>query len=144
VLADNLAETVADSRARTISVSISIRVLGRKLLSRNLNCSDLLDRADTDTVGLAQGAIDRPSFGYAHFGSADERRNIGRIGVTVANKAGGALRRIGRCLEDKPIRRRITERIDDLNMDAAASLATRKPEEAGVCNVPATVNKLQF
>jgi hypothetical protein len=30
--------------------------------------------------------IDRPSFGHAHFRPADERGNIGRIGVVVADK----------------------------------------------------------
>jgi hypothetical protein len=48
VLADDLAETVPDLGATAIPVSI--RVLGRKLLSRNRSCPDLLDRADADAV----------------------------------------------------------------------------------------------
>ena len=141
VLADDLAETVPDLGATAIPVSI--RVLGRKLLSRNRSCPDLLDRADADAVGLAEGAIDRSSFGYAHLGTADERGDVGRIGVTVADKAGGALRGIGRCLEDETIRRRITQRIDGFNMDAAASLATRQPQQPCMRHVPVAVDHLE-
>ena len=70
--------------------------------------SDLLDRADADAVGFAQGAVDGPSLGHAHFGAMDQKGNIGRIGIAVADEAGGFLRRVDRCLEDKPTRLRIT------------------------------------
>ena len=46
---------------------------------------DLLDRTDADAVGLAQSPIDRPGFGQ--FGAADEGRDVGRIGVAVADEA---------------------------------------------------------
>src|SRR5208282_6855603 len=124
VLADDLAETVPNLRASAIPVSI--RFLGTKLLGRIRTCSDLLGRADADAVGLAQRSIDCPSLGYPHFGSADQRRDIGRIGVTVTDKARGALGGKDRCLEDEAICPRITERIDGFNMNAAASLATRQ------------------
>jgi hypothetical protein len=79
VLADDLAETVADLVTGTIAVPVSVGVLGRKLLcirGRGLGPGigpDLLDRADADAVGLAQGAIDRPGLGHAHLGATDER-----------------------------------------------------------------------
>ena len=52
---------------------------------------DLLDRAETDAIGFAQGAVDRPSLGHAHLGTADKLRDIGWVGVAVADEtsAGG-------------------------------------------------------
>ena len=51
---------------------------------------DFLDRADADAVGLAQGAIDGPSFRHAHLGAVDKERDIGRIGIAVADEAESA------------------------------------------------------
>ena len=96
VLTDNLAETVSHLRAGSISVSIG--VLGRKLLIRTRDRPDLLDRADADAIGLAQGAIDCPGFGHAHLGPADQRGNVGRIRVAVADEARGVLGWIDGCL----------------------------------------------
>jgi hypothetical protein len=62
VLADQLAEAIADLGATTVPVDR----LGRELLrlprgwSRFGKRADLLDRADADAVGLAQGPVDRP------------------------------------------------------------------------------------
>ena len=91
---------------------------------------DFLDRADADAVGFAQGAVDGSGFRHAHFGAVDKERDIGRIGVAVADKAGGALGRVDRCLQDKPTRRGIAKRIDGLNVDATAFLATRQAAAA--------------
>jgi len=66
--------------------------------------SDLLDRADADAVGLAEGAIDCPGLGHPHFGPANERGDVERVSVAVADKAGGAFGREDRCLEDEAIR----------------------------------------
>ena len=66
--------------------------LRRKLLrlSRGLRRfgegPDLLDRADADAVGLAEGAIYRPGFCDPHFGAVDERRDVGRIGISITNE----------------------------------------------------------
>ena len=124
VLANDLAETVADLRAAAITVSIAVHILWRDFLARIRNCSNLLDRADADAVGLTQSAIDGTRLGYAHLGAADQRGNVGWIGVAVADKTGGALRGIDRCFEDETIRRRITQRIDGFDMDTAAFLVT--------------------
>ena len=125
MLADDLAETVAHLGAT--AVAIAVRILWRKLLNRIRNRPDLLDRADADTISFAEGSIDSARFGHPHLRPPDERGNIGRIGIAVADKAGGALGRENRCFEDEPIRRRITQRIDGFNMNAAAPLATRQP-----------------
>src|ERR1039458_2840467 len=68
VLADDVAETVADLRS---AVAVRLRVLRRELLAGVRNYSDLLDRADADSVGLAQSAVDGASFGDAHLGTTD-------------------------------------------------------------------------
>ena len=65
MLADQLAEAVADFGTAVVSV-FSIDRLGRELLrlsggrSRCGKRPDLLDRADADAVGLAQGPVYRP------------------------------------------------------------------------------------
>src|ERR1035438_1512285 len=144
VLADDLAEPVADLVTSTpIAVPVSVGILGRKLTligsrwHRTRIRSDLLDRADSDAIRLAQGTIDGSGFGYPHLGAADQQRNIGRIGVAIADETGGIFGRINRCLEHESIRRGITQRINSLNVDTAASLATRQPNKSGMGHEPA-------
>jgi len=98
VLADDLAETVADLRAT--AVPIAVRVLWQNLLSRTRNCSDFLDRTDADAVRLAEGTIDGTSLGYAHLCPAHERRNIGGIRITVANEPATTSRFVNSSPED--------------------------------------------
>jgi hypothetical protein len=83
VPADDLAKTVADLGTSTVAV----RVLWRELLAGIWNGPDFLDRANADAVGLTQGAIDGSRFGHAHLGTTNEEGDIGRIGVTIANKS---------------------------------------------------------
>lgn len=48
----------------------------------------LLDGAEGNAVGLAQGAIDGAGFGHAHLGVVeDERRDVAGMGITVADEA---------------------------------------------------------
>ena len=92
MLADELAEAVADFGAAVVSV-LAIDRLGRELLrlpggrSRFGKRADFLDRADADAVGLAQGPVDRPGLGHPHLGAVDQGRHIGRIGIAVADEA---------------------------------------------------------
>jgi len=92
MLADELAQTVAHLGSTVVSV-LAIDGLGRELLrlpggrSRFGERADFLDRTDTDAIGLAQGPVDRPCLGHAHFGAVDQRRNIGGIGIAVADEA---------------------------------------------------------
>src|ERR1019366_5834022 len=133
VLADDLAEPIADLvTSTTIAVPVSVGILGRTLTligsTRNRTGirSDLLDRADSDAIRLAQGTINRSGFCYAHLGAADQQRNVGGIGVPVADETSGIFGRIHRRLEDETTCRGITQRIDGLDVDAAAPLATRQ------------------
>ena len=48
--------------------------------------TQLFDRAEADSVRLAQSAIDGTRLRYTHLGAADQRRDIRGIGVTVPNK----------------------------------------------------------
>src|SRR5690242_8223911 len=49
--------------------------------------TQLFDRAESDTIGLAQGAVDGTRFGHAKFSVIeDERRDVARMSVTVANE----------------------------------------------------------
>src|ERR1019366_388985 len=144
VLADDLAEPVADLvTSTTIAVPVSVGILGRKLTligsprRRTRIRSDLLNRADSDAIGLAQGAIDRPSFRYAHLGASHQHGNVGRVSVPVADETGGIFGRIYRRLEDETIGRRITQRIHGLDMDTTTSFATCQPNKSGVGYEPA-------
>src|ERR1039457_1781728 len=127
----------------TVAVPVSVGILGRKLMCISSRYgwtgigSDLLDRADPDAIRLAQGAIDSSGLGDPHLGAADQQRNVGRVSVAVANETCGIFGRIHRGLEDETIGRRITQRIDGLDMDAPASLATCQPNKSGVCYEPA-------
>src|SRR5664280_1663995 len=76
VLADDLAEPVANLvTSTTIAVPVSVGILGRKLTligsprHRTRIRSDLLDRADSYAIRLAQSAIDRSGFRDAHLGA---------------------------------------------------------------------------
>ena len=92
VLADQLAEAVADFGTAVVSV-FPIDRPGRELLrlpggrSGFGKRADLLDRANADAVGLAQGPIDRPSLGHPHLGAVDQGRHIGGIRIAVADKS---------------------------------------------------------
>jgi hypothetical protein len=43
--------------------------------------------ADADSVGFPQSSVYGTSFGNAHFGAVYKERNIGRIGVSISDKA---------------------------------------------------------
>src|SRR5207302_7548568 len=84
MLADDLAEAVADFGAAVISIrrlrwhlshlSLRLRWLG--------NRTDFLDRADADPVCLAQGPIHSSRLGHAHLSAMHSWRNI--VGVLWA------------------------------------------------------------
>ena len=91
--ADQLAKAVADLGAAVVSV-VPIDRLGRELLrlpggrgSRSGKRADLLDRADADAVGLAQGPVDLPGLRHPHFGAVDQGGDIGGIGIAIADEA---------------------------------------------------------
>ena len=54
---------------------------------RSRSPPQLLDRAEADTISLAESSIDGTGFCNAHLGAADKRRYIGGICVAIANEA---------------------------------------------------------
>src|ERR1035438_1600930 len=151
VLADDLAKSVANFvTSTTIAVPVSIGILGRKLMLIGSSChrtgirSDLLDRADSDAIRLAQGAIDGSGFRDPHLGAADQQRNVGRVSVAVANESSGLFGRKHRRLEDETIDCGITQRIHGLDVDTATSLPARQPKKTGVRNVPIRIDDLHL
>ncbi len=88
MLSNNLAEAVADLRAAVIPVGRLGRDLfrfagGLRWLGER---PDLLDRADADAVGLAQGAIDGSGLGDSHFSPVNQCGNIGGVGIAIADE----------------------------------------------------------
>src|SRR6266566_727348 len=88
MLANDLAKTVADLWTAIVPVSRLRRELARLAvrMCRLGKGTNLLDRADADAVGLAQGPVDRPGLRYPHFGAVDQGRDIRGIGVAVAHE----------------------------------------------------------
>jgi hypothetical protein len=142
VLADDLAELVANLGARNLSVPIC--VLRRELLSRIGRGSYFLDRTDPDAVGLAQRSIHVAGLGDAHLSAADHRGNVGGIGIAVPDKADQTLGRVDRGLQHDAARLRITQGIDGLHMDAPAPLPMRQPEQSDMCHAPVAIDDLDF
>ena len=140
VLADDLAETIADSRAST--VAIAIRILGRKLLDLGFEARpDLLDRADADAVGLAQGTIDGSGFGHPHFGAADERGNVRGIGVTVADETPAGLRLEDSGHEGPTLAGSVREFQYRTNVDTSAPVMACQTYQTGVSDVPSALQQ---
>jgi hypothetical protein len=71
--------------------------------------SKLFDRAQADSIGFAEGAIDCAGLRHAHLGPADQRRYVGRISVAIAYKAARARRLVDSRLEDPAAPGGITE-----------------------------------
>jgi hypothetical protein len=86
--------------------------------------SQLFDGTESDSVGLAQGAIDGPCLRDTHFGPADQRRNVRGIGISVADKAFRAWRFVNGRLENPATVLWVTQAYDGVGMNAA----TRVPK----------------
>src|SRR6266704_4389024 len=108
MLSDELAQMVANSCPIPITGFAIVRmwwelssfVLGVAVrLNGTDKRSDLLDRADADSIGFSQCAINGPRLCHSHFGTMHERRNVGWIGVAVANKSATSVRLEDRGLE---------------------------------------------
>src|SRR5438309_4340684 len=89
MLADDLAQTIADLGPAVVSISRLRRKFARVLLGscRHANGSDFLDRADADAIRLSQSSINGAGFGHPHFGTVHQRRDIGGIGIAVPDKS---------------------------------------------------------
>src|SRR5436190_21930729 len=101
MLANELAKSIAHGTAAAVTVGRLWRQLLRlsgwfKWFGKR---ADLFDRADPDSVGLAESTIHSPRLCHAHFGSVNLERDIGGIGVAITDKF--LISRLNnRCLED--------------------------------------------
>ena len=80
VLADQKAESVAKKRL-AISVSVAacaggLRPVRRARLGWRRRPTELLDRAEADSVSLAESAIDGAGFSNAHLGAANDSGGV--------------------------------------------------------------------
>ena len=98
VLADQQAKLVAEPLGLPFEPLEPFSRLNHWNCENRSNCSkmsalrgreptEFLDRAEADAVGFAESAIDGPGFGDAHFGAADKRRDVGRIGIAIADES---------------------------------------------------------
>src|SRR6266568_1403881 len=95
MLSDELAQMVANSCPIPITGFAIVRmwwelssfVLGVAVrLNGTDKRSDLLDRADADSIGFSQCAINGPRFRDPHLGAMDYGRDVKGVGVTVSRK----------------------------------------------------------
>src|SRR5205823_11771323 len=101
MLPNELAEPVANPRAIAVA-AVPVCRLRRNFLDfifrfasswqRSGQHADLFHRADPNAVGLPQSAVDGAGLGHTHFGTANERRDVRRIGVAVAYESAASTR----------------------------------------------------
>ena len=147
VLADQKAELIAEPRlAVAISVGgMPVRRRGNRGGSRRTReRTQLLDRAKADPVGLAQGAVDGASFGDAQLGAMHHGRNVGGIGIAVADKALRESTLINHRFEDPPTRCEVGELVLEHRVDSTATSPGSKLQEPGVGHIPSTIQQLKI
>jgi hypothetical protein len=96
----------------------------------------LFDRADTDAVCLAQSAVDGPRFRHAHFGAADFRGHIRRVGVAVTNEAAAVSWFMDRRLEYPATSSRIAELAQRPDVNTCTAMLARKAQQTGMSDIP--------
>jgi hypothetical protein len=108
MLANQQAKAVTKAGLTILVTIVSIR-RGRTLIQlaggvRSGGPAEFLDRAEADAVGFAEGAVNGPGLGDSHFGAVDQRRNVGGVGVAVADEPARARRLVYSRLEDPAAR----------------------------------------
>jgi hypothetical protein len=116
MLAYELAEPIAN--CATAEVSVAISRLRTSLAGR----SDLLDRADADSIRFAQCTIYCASFRDTHLGTINEWRDVRRIGVAIAHKPFARRGFVDRCFERPSVYRCVTELVYRPDADSSASV----------------------
>ena len=90
VLANQKAEAIAETRRGGMAIAVCSRSGGSipAGLSRGYfrRPAEFFDGAEPDTIGFSKSAIDGTGLGDAHFGTTNERRDIGGIGVAMPTK----------------------------------------------------------
>jgi hypothetical protein len=147
-LANQKAELVAQSRlavTRTISVPGNRRgLLGIRRWRRRRKGSKLFDRAQADTISLAEGAIDSACLSHTHLCTADERRDVRGIGIAVSHKPARARRLVDSRLEDPAAPGGITKTLFNDRFDSKAAAVFCYAQEACMSDIPPAIKEAEF
>jgi hypothetical protein len=93
----------------------------RNLLSVQSPGGKLFQGAESNPIGLTQGAIDGPGFGHAHLGVVeDERGDIAGMGITIAHEAAAVGGLIDGGLEDPEVLLGMAEGKHGFDVDTSA------------------------
>jgi len=106
--------------------------------------SELFDRAQADSVGFAEGAIDGPGLGDAHLGPADQRRDVRRIGVAIPDETARARSLVNDRFEDPASHCRVGISLDQSGLYAGAMAALGNSKQARVRDIPTAIQKLNI
>jgi hypothetical protein len=91
MLTNEQAEAIPEARLAVLVAVISVRgnfaLIGCDRVIGSRSPAEFLDRAEPDAIGFAEGAVDGASFGDSHLGTVDQGRDVGRIGISVADEA---------------------------------------------------------
>jgi len=105
----------------------------RYLLGTHAPRRKLFERAEANTVGLAQGTVDGAGFGHAHLGVVeDQGRNVSWMGITIPDEPATLGRFIDCGLEHPKVLLRTTQREDRFHLDARAVVPHGHSEQVRV------------
>ena len=102
---------------------------------------DLLNRAQPDALGLAEGTVDGPGLSHAHLGTADQIGHVRGIGISVADEAFGPRALVDGRPENPAAGRWITKLACRLNLNTRTPIAAGQRQEAGMGDIPLSVEK---
>jgi len=147
VVPDQKAELVAEPRlAIFMPVAAGIKGLRLTRLGRFGGLwgpTELLDRAEADSVCLTESAVNGAGFGYPHLGAADERRCVRGISISIADKAFRARSLIDDRFKNPTIESWIAAMIYQSGSYSSASSAAGYPQQTSVRDVPAAIKQLE-
>ena len=101
-----------------------------------MKAPNLLNRAQPDAIGLAEGSIDRPSLSDTHLGAADQIGHVGGIGISIADEPFGTRTLVDGRPEDPAAGGWVTKLARRLNLNPRTPIAAGQPQEAGMGDIP--------
>src|SRR5713101_5087468 len=113
-------------------------------LRRSRERTELFDTAQAYAVGFAQSTVNGSRLGNSHFGTANQGRNVRRIGIAVTYETVLAAGLVDCCLEHPSFDPYITKLPFDSSSDPGAAVAMSHTEQARVRDVPSPIEKLEM
>src|SRR5438876_7235122 len=146
VLANDLAKPIADLWAAAVSARRLRWELARLMprLRGMGSRSDFIDRADADTVCLAQCTVDCTGLSNSQFCAVHEWRNIGGIGITETHESLARSRLVDDSFECPAEHRWFTEIPNRFCVHTPTMFAISQTHEAGMGDIPTSVEDLQI